>query len=47
MLARDLDYMSPVSVASLLAEIKEIARMLHYLRLKVEPKALRTSREAA
>jgi four helix bundle protein len=47
MLSRDLDYLTPTSVAPLLSEIKEVARMLHYLRMKVEPKALRPSREAA
>jgi four helix bundle protein len=47
MLARDLDYLTPPSVAPLLAEIKEVARMLHYLRMKVEPKGLCKPREAA
>jgi len=47
MLSRDLDYLTPTSVAPLLSEIKEVARMLHYLRMKVEPKGLRTSRDAA
>jgi four helix bundle protein len=47
MLSRDLDYVKPILVAPLLAEIKEVARMLHYLRMKVEPKALRTSSKAA
>jgi len=47
MLSRDLDYVKPPLVAPLLAEIKEVARMLHYLRIKVEPKALRPSSKAA
>ena len=47
MLSRDLDYLTPTSVAPLLEEIKEVARMLHYLRMKVEPKALRPSCKAA
>jgi len=47
MLSRDLDYLTPTSVAPLLSEIKEVARMLHYLRMEVEPKGLRTSRDAA
>jgi len=47
MLARDLDYLTPTSVEPLLLEIKEVARMLHYLRVKVDPKVLFTSREAA
>jgi four helix bundle protein len=38
MLSRDLEYLTPPLVAPLLAEIKEIATMLHYLRIKVEPK---------
>lgn len=47
MLARDLSYLTPASVAPLLSEIKEVARMLHYLRMKVEPKALYRSNRAA
>ncbi|HMD85005.1 MAG TPA: four helix bundle protein [Terriglobia bacterium] len=47
MLSRDLDYLTPTSVAPLLLEIKEVARMLHYLRMKVEPKAQRMSSKAA
>ena len=36
MIARDLEYLTPDALAPLLGEIKEIARMLHYLRIKVE-----------
>jgi len=39
MLRRDLEYLTPGSVAPLLAETREIAAMLHYLRLKVERRA--------
>jgi four helix bundle protein len=38
MLSRDLDYLTSASVAPLLAEIKEVAAMLHYLPMKVEKK---------
>ncbi len=34
--ARDLGYLAPDAVEPLLGEIREIARMLHYLRIKVE-----------
>ena len=44
MLSRDLDYLTPTSVAPLLSEIKEIATMLHYLRLKVEGKPFRSQK---
>ena len=43
-LSRDLGYLTPTSVAPLLEEIREIATMLHYLRVKVEPKPLGASR---
>ena len=39
MLSRDLEYLDAQVAGPLLGEIKEIARMLHYLRKKVEPKA--------
>jgi hypothetical protein len=44
MLSRDLDYLTPTSAAPLLSEIKEIATMLHYLRLKVEGKPSRSQK---
>jgi four helix bundle protein len=47
MLARDLEYLTPAMVAPLLSEIKEVARMLHYLRVRVDPKASFATREAA
>jgi four helix bundle protein len=47
MLSRDLDYLTSASVTPLLSEIKDVARMLHYLRMKVEPKAPHMSRGAA
>jgi len=37
MLARDLSYLSPDVATSLLGEADEVARMLHVLRVKVEP----------
>jgi four helix bundle protein len=39
MLSPDLGYLARQAVAPLLAEIKEVARMLHYLRIRVEPRA--------
>ncbi|MFB3921146.1 MAG: four helix bundle protein [Terriglobia bacterium] len=36
MLARDLAYLAPAAAAPVLGEIKEVARMLHYLRVKVD-----------
>jgi len=39
MLSRDLEYLDPQVATPLLAEIHEIARMLHYPRKRVEPKA--------
>jgi four helix bundle protein len=47
MLSRDLEYLTAPSLAPLLVEIQEVARMLHYLRMKVEPKAVRNLRQAA
>jgi four helix bundle protein len=47
MLCVDLEYLTPDSVNPLLAEIKEVAMMAHFLRLKVEPGVARTSRIAA
>ena len=47
MLCRDLEYLTPESVAPLLAEIREVAAMLHYLRLKVESKPNRRPQAAA
>jgi hypothetical protein len=44
MLSRDLDYLTPASVAPLLAEIKELAAMLHYLRMKVEKKPFKSQK---
>jgi len=44
MLSRDLDYLTPPSGAPLLAEIKEVAAMLHYLRMKVERKPVKAQR---
>jgi four helix bundle protein len=38
MRSRDLNYLLPPSVAPILAEIKEIAAMLHFLKVKVEKK---------
>lgn len=38
MLARDLDYLPQDVATSLLSEADEIARMLHALRVKVEPR---------
>jgi hypothetical protein len=35
-LARDIGYLLADQAAPLLAEVDEIARMLHHLRLKVE-----------
>jgi four helix bundle protein len=37
MLARDLSYLSPDVATSLLGEADEVARMLHALRVRVEP----------
>jgi four helix bundle protein len=47
MLCGDLEYLTPESVAPLLDEMREVATMLHYLRLKVEAKVPRGSRPAA
>jgi four helix bundle protein len=47
MLCRDLEYLTPASVAPLLEEVREVATMLHFLRLKVERKPVRTSRATA
>jgi four helix bundle protein len=43
-LSRDLDYLSPPSVFPLLGEIKEVAAMLHYLRMKVEGKPFKNQK---
>ncbi len=45
--ARDLGYLAPDAVEPLLGEIKVIARMLHYLRVKVEPETSAPLRRAA
>ena len=47
MLCRDLEYLTSESVAPLLAEIRELAAMLHYLRVKVESKPARSPRAGA
>jgi four helix bundle protein len=44
MLSRDLDYLTPASVAPLLAEMKELAAMLHYLRMRVEKKPFKSQK---
>jgi four helix bundle protein len=36
LISRDLDYMTPLMAKPLLANVAEIARMLHALRIKVE-----------
>jgi len=36
MVSRDLGYMTPATAKPLLAEVADLARMLHALRLKVE-----------
>ena len=38
MVSRDLGYLTAEAVAPVLQEIKEIAQMLHNLRMKVEPR---------
>ena len=38
MLARDLDYLPQAIATALLGEADEVARMLHVLRVKVEPR---------
>jgi four helix bundle protein len=38
MVSRDLGYLTAEAVAPILQEIKEIAQMLHNLRVKVEPR---------
>ncbi len=45
--ARDLAYLSADTVEPLLGEIKEIARMLHYLRIKVERETTAALKRAA
>jgi len=47
MLCRDLGYLAAESVIPVLDEIREVAAMLHYLRIKVEPKVSRRLRDAA
>jgi four helix bundle protein len=44
MLSQDLDYLTPASVAPLLAEMKELAAMLHYLRMGVEKKPFKSQK---
>jgi four helix bundle protein len=44
MLSRDLDYLKPASVAPILAEIKQLAAMLHYLRMRVEKKPVKNQK---
>ena len=44
MLCRDLEFLTSAAAAPLLAEIKEVATMLHYLRMRVEPRPLRATR---
>jgi len=46
-LSRDLKYLTPEAGAPLLDEIKEIARMLYYLRMKVAARAAATLKRAA
>jgi four helix bundle protein len=41
MLSRDLDYLTPASVSPILVEIKQLAAMLHYLRMRVEKKPIK------
>ena len=47
MLCRDLGYLAEKSVTPVITEIREVATMLHYLRMKVEPKVARRLRAAA
>ena len=44
MLSRDLDYLTPASVSPILAEIKQLAAMLHYLRMRVEKKPVKNQK---
>jgi four helix bundle protein len=44
MLSRDLDYLTPPSVAPLLAEMKQLAAILHYLRMRVEKKPFKSQK---
>jgi four helix bundle protein len=44
MLSRDLDYLTPAAVAPLLAEMKQLAAMLHHLRMRVEKKPFKSQK---
>ena len=44
MLSRDLDYLTPASVSPILVEIKQLAAMLHYLRMRVEKKPIKNQK---